>query len=133
MHEEGAAVFVFPALEDLLEVGLDFGEFLGDALAHLFFAEEARWVALLAFGPAGHEAGGILAGCLEIVAVFDEGAVLLDHLEGGEALFFEGFEAGDFLLMGGEEGVGVDVFTSRSVGFPTPALKGVGAYLRRPG
>jgi hypothetical protein len=38
MDEEGSAVFVFPSLKDVYELGFDFGKILGNSLAHFLFS-----------------------------------------------------------------------------------------------
>jgi hypothetical protein len=47
MDEEWPAIFVLPSFEHFHYLNFHFGQFLGYALAHLFFSQQLSWVSLL--------------------------------------------------------------------------------------
>ena len=99
MHEEGTAVFFLPIFEDLTQVALDLGQLFCNTLAHLLFTQEARRVTLLALLTTKHETRGVLRRSSQVIAIFDERAVLVDHGQSRCTLLLEGLESANLGLV----------------------------------
>jgi hypothetical protein len=113
VDEERSTKLIFPMLQLLAKLDFNLGQLSSNALPHLLLSKKLTGIALLALVAATHEAGGILARGGQSLAVRQQAAMLLNHLQSRSTLLLEGFQTRDLGLVGLEQRITAHIRESR--------------------